>query len=198
MRILTMLFDEININDNGVLEWDEFTTFIIDKATVLNSMKSKNDEIKAYTPVRLKLTKKFENLLTKVIYLEDIDRVAFLEEGSDEIYFLNHETGAFNPKPLKVTPLKEEEGLKKTKNNIKGGIMKHAEKSMVLDMIYVKEKKSYFLLTSSDDCAIRTWRYSSNGFLNTNAEEEGAIFFSQAQVCIAWFLFSHVLFYNLE
>lgn len=189
MRVLTMLFDEIDLNGNGVLEWDEFTTYIIDKATVLDSMKSKNEEVKAYTPVRLKLSKKFESLLTKVIYLQDIDRIAFLEEGSDEIHFINHETGAFNPKPLKVTPVKEEEAVRnnnKSKANTKGTLLKHAEKSMVLDMIYVREKKSYFLLTSSDDCAIRTWKYTSSGFLKANSEEEGAIYFTQAQVCIAW------------
>ena len=189
MRVLVMLFDEIDINGDGELEWDEFTTYIIDKATVLNTMKTRNDETKAYTPLKLKINKKFEGLITRVIYLEDIDRIAFLEESSDEIQFLNHETGAFNPKSLKVTPPKEEEANKtssKSKTNTKSAPMKHAEKSMVLDMIYVKEKKSHFLLTSSDDCAIRTWRYSNNGFVNTNTEEEGAIYFSQAQVCIAW------------
>jgi len=196
LRVLSLLFDEINIKGNGVLEWTEFTTYIVDKATVLNTMKSKNDEIKAYTPVRLKIAKKFDALLTKVIYLEDIDRVAFLEEGSDEIHFLNHETGAFNPKPLKVTPPKDDDSGKasKVKVNSKGGLKSHAEKSMVLDMIYVREKKSHFLLTSSDDCAIRTWRYSSNGFVNTNAEEEGAIYFSQAQVCIAWDEINQILY----
>lgn len=188
LRVLVLLFDEIDINGDGKLEWDEFTTYIIDKATVLNTMKTRNDETKAYTPLKLKINKKFEGLITRVIYLEDIDRIAFLEESSDEIQFLNHETGTFNPKSLKVTPPKEEDTTKPGKSKVvtKGAPMKHAEKSMVLDMIYVREKKSYFLMTSSDDCAIRTWRYTSSGFVNANTEEEGAIYFSQAQVCIAW------------
>ena len=44
-----MLFHEIDLNGNGKLEWDEFTNFIIEKATVLNSIKSKKDEIKSYS-----------------------------------------------------------------------------------------------------------------------------------------------------
>ena len=50
-----MLFHEIDLNGNGVLEWDEFTNFIIEKATVLNSIKTKKDEIKNYTMNNLKI-----------------------------------------------------------------------------------------------------------------------------------------------
>ena len=49
IRCLIMLFHEIDLNGNGKLEWDEFTNFIIEKATVLNSIKSKKDEIKSYS-----------------------------------------------------------------------------------------------------------------------------------------------------
>jgi hypothetical protein len=37
-----MLFEEIDLNGNGILEWDEFTNFIIEKAIVINHMKTKN------------------------------------------------------------------------------------------------------------------------------------------------------------
>ena len=50
-----MLFHEIDLNGNGILEWDEFTNFIIEKATVLNSIKTKKDEIKNYTMSNLKI-----------------------------------------------------------------------------------------------------------------------------------------------
>jgi Ca2+-binding EF-hand superfamily protein len=41
IRSLTNLFQEIDLNGNGVLEWEEFTNYIIEKATVLNNIKTK-------------------------------------------------------------------------------------------------------------------------------------------------------------
>jgi Ca2+-binding EF-hand superfamily protein len=43
VRYLTYLFNEIDINGNGDMEWEEFTNYIIEKATVLKNLKSKND-----------------------------------------------------------------------------------------------------------------------------------------------------------
>ncbi len=58
IRSLANLFDEIDLNGNGVLEWEEFTNYIIEKATVLNNVKTKLDEIKVYTKSQMKLEKK--------------------------------------------------------------------------------------------------------------------------------------------
>ena len=92
-RILVMLFDEIDLNGNELLEWDEFTNYIIEKATVLNNIKNKSDEIKSYTPVTLKIGHKFSNLIVKTVYIKELDRLAVLEEESDIIYFISPETG---------------------------------------------------------------------------------------------------------
>jgi hypothetical protein len=54
VRCLTILFDEIDLNGNGILEWDEFTSYVIEKATVLNNIKSKADEIKLYTKTNVR------------------------------------------------------------------------------------------------------------------------------------------------
>ena len=40
-KSLANLFEEIDLNGNGVLEWEEFTNYIIEKATVLNNIKTK-------------------------------------------------------------------------------------------------------------------------------------------------------------
>jgi hypothetical protein len=48
IRCLSLLFDDIDLNGNNQMEWDEFTNYIIEKAAVLNTMKLKNDEIKSY------------------------------------------------------------------------------------------------------------------------------------------------------
>jgi hypothetical protein len=41
IRSLANLFEEIDLNGNGILEWEEFTNYIIEKATVLNNIKTK-------------------------------------------------------------------------------------------------------------------------------------------------------------
>jgi hypothetical protein len=124
IRCLLQLFYEIDLNGNGILEWDEFTNFIIEKATVLNNIKTKQDEIKSYTLSTTKLQfkaasvlksdevksesasiqPKFFNAINKVLYIPDIDRVAFYQEGSDKIYFMNHESGILNSKELTIIP----------------------------------------------------------------------------------------------
>ena len=43
VRYLTYLFNEIDINGNGDMEWEEFTNYVIEKATVLKNLKSKTD-----------------------------------------------------------------------------------------------------------------------------------------------------------
>ena len=43
IRYLTYLFNEIDINGNGDMEWEEFTNSVIEKATVLKNLKSKAD-----------------------------------------------------------------------------------------------------------------------------------------------------------
>lgn len=49
VRCLERLFREIDVNGNGELEWEEFTNYVIEKATVLKNLKTKNDEVKNYT-----------------------------------------------------------------------------------------------------------------------------------------------------
>ena len=88
IRCLVNLFNEIDLNGNGILEWEEFQNYMIEKATVLNNIKSKTDEIKQYTkstirclPHNSRISQKFNQPITKIIYLGgSIDRLAFYEE----------------------------------------------------------------------------------------------------------------------
>lgn len=116
VRCLCNLFEEIDLNGNGVLEWDEFTNYVIEKATVLNNIKTKADEIKQYTKSMVKpisaqgkgnIAHKFTNLLTKMVYVSHMDKLAFYEEGCNEVMFMNPDSGLMgmpNGKPLKVVP----------------------------------------------------------------------------------------------
>lgn len=47
-RCLKKLFDEIDINANDLLEWEEFTNYIIDKANIISTLKLKNDVFEKY------------------------------------------------------------------------------------------------------------------------------------------------------
>ncbi len=43
-------------------------------------------------------------MINKVIYIPDIDKIAFYEESSDEIFLMNHETGTLHNRFLMVLP----------------------------------------------------------------------------------------------
>jgi len=82
------------LNNNGILDNEEFTNYVIEKATVLNNIKTKYDEIKSYSKSTVRpqekfenksIQKKFSNLIPKVIYLPNIDRLAFFEEETNVI-----------------------------------------------------------------------------------------------------------------
>ena len=69
------VFDEIDLNGNGDLEWDEFTNYVIEKATVLNNIKSKADEIKQYTR---SLIKPIESGATTFGYKDNFEKFQLL------------------------------------------------------------------------------------------------------------------------
>jgi len=216
IRCLLQLFYEIDLNGNGILEWDEFTNFIIEKATVLNNIKTKQDEIKSYTLSTTKLQfkaasvlksdevksesasiqPKFFNAINKVLYIPDIDRVAFYQEGSDKIYFMNHESGILNSKELTIIPKPLSVELSSVKKEQDGTIKiekKEAvidRKTIILDMYYIKDKKYQILLTSSNDGYVRGWRYTSNGFVlamqPNNANESLEHHFKNDIYCLEW------------
>lgn len=71
---------------------------------MLNSIKTKKDEIKSYSQSTTKINHKFTNPVAKSIYIDSIDRVAFFEEASNEIFLLNADTGIIEEKSLKIIP----------------------------------------------------------------------------------------------
>ncbi|CAD8044697.1 unnamed protein product [Paramecium primaurelia] len=174
IRQLVNLFEEIDLNGNGNLEWEEFTNYIIEKATVLNNIKSKQDEIKLYTKSNMKPFKKFTQIITRVIYIKEIDKIAFFEEGSDEIQFMTPD-GGFGLKPLKIVPISDKvvtTQAKKDKDKQNFVIVKKEDtiekKTQILSMLYIDDPKYQILLTSTHDGYVRGWRYQSSGFVQAN------------------------------
>ncbi len=54
IRCLDILFREIDINANKLLDWEEFTNYIIDKANVISTLKLKNDVFEKYQHSKVK------------------------------------------------------------------------------------------------------------------------------------------------
>jgi len=77
-RLLAKLFDEIDLNGNELLDWEEFTNYIIEKASVLNNVKNKMDEIKKYTHKRIQLGKDITMPIWKVVYISDLSLIAYV------------------------------------------------------------------------------------------------------------------------
>lgn len=103
VRCLTNLFEEIDINGNGMLEWEEFTNYIIEKATIIKNLRSKNEEIKTYTKTSFKCAVKMETPIPKVVYITDLNKLALYEEGEHTIQFVDADTGQFG-RPLTIMP----------------------------------------------------------------------------------------------
>ena len=192
IRCLSLLFYDIDLNGNGNMEWDEFTNYIIEKAAVLNTMKNKNEEIKSYHSSNLKVNMKFSQPIAKCIYISIIDKIAFFEEGSDEIHFADPKTGQImQDRSLVVrisTQTKKSDGINIPNYN--------ADRAMLLDMIFVEDKKYELLITSSNDGVIRMFRYSSNGFVpaDDSNQRDHEIVYENAQICITWDNIDEILY----
>jgi hypothetical protein len=46
--------------------------------------------VRPYTKATVPLREKFANVLHKVIYIEELDRLAFFEYSSDRVFLMNH------------------------------------------------------------------------------------------------------------
>lgn len=87
-----------------MLEWEEFTNFIIEKALVINNMKTKQQQVNSYTHSNVTVKHKFLNLISKSTYVPEMDRIACFEEGTNKILFYNMENGQMNDSYLEVKP----------------------------------------------------------------------------------------------
>lgn len=153
------------------MEWDEFTNYIIEKATVLKNLKSKNDEIKNYIKSEVTPKIKIDNLVQKLEYLPDLDKIAYYEEASNVIYFIHAETGEPFPKSLPITPKQLVVNISSVKKE-KTGKVTIRKKDLVLptsvrvlDMLYLPDKKYRLLLVATSDGYVRGWKYTTNGII---------------------------------
>ena len=178
VNLLVQLFEDIDMNGNGELDWDEFTNYIIEKANTINKQKfNQIDSIKNYSLSSLKLSFSSEKGIQKLINLEDIDRFGVIEEYSDTIQFFHPETGQVVGHELQLQF--------QDKKNPLNSSFKSDRKAVIHDALYISELQ--VLLTSTNDCLIRTWVPNGSIFHDANTEGGYPILTSKSpQSKIVW------------
>lgn len=191
IRCQSLLFNDIDLDGSNKVDWGEFTNYIIEKAAVLNTMRSKNDEIKSYQQVDVRMQKKFNQPVVKCIYISILDKIAWFEELSDEFYMANPETGAQFKSPTKVMVNEE---LKK--GDDKNPPVINANKAMLMDMIFIDDPKYNLQVTSSNDGVIRMFRYSTTGFViaEDSSQRDHEIVYENAQIVLVWDYVNEILY----
>lgn len=125
----------------------------------------RKDEIKQYSKQpNLKVNYKVITNIKKVVFINEIDRVAFFEEGSDVIQLVNHVNGDLNSKSLKIDPddyLINSTSIKKDNQGlfyVDEKVQEIKRKTTILDMIYVNDKKHKYLLVATADKYVRAYK----------------------------------------
>jgi hypothetical protein len=217
IRCLYLLFNDIDLNGNGQMDWDEFTNYIIEKAAVLNTMKNRNEEIKSYHQTEMRLwfrpktieeqkeakdffpgggadKKKFKEIIAKCIYIEmpGLRKIAFFEEGTDVVQFADPLTGEVDPDMnlhVEVTRHdKKQDALHPADCN--------AKRAMLLDMLFIPEPKFQLLMTSSNDGIIRMFKFNNKGFMRADDsnQRDSELNLQTAQIIIVWDSLNEILY----
>jgi len=85
-----MLYDLIDLNSKGYIDFEEFAEFIVNRASLINKFTTnfQSDAIKSYSLSTIRSKLKLVESTSKSIYIPEIDRLAILEDKSTNIKFL--------------------------------------------------------------------------------------------------------------
>ena len=93
IKLLSRLFSEIDLNDNGDLEWAEFTNYIIHNSNGINKQSNTNNpayRLRFYYPTKMKLDlEDNKSQISLAYYIEKYNLLAIVQEGKSQIYFYN-------------------------------------------------------------------------------------------------------------
>ena len=92
IKLLAKLFGEIDLNNNGSMEWDEFTNYIIhssNKATLDNI----TYKLKHYSYSRNTIDdSEYTDIISYAFYIEKFNLVGLVQESRSVIYFYDGTT----------------------------------------------------------------------------------------------------------
>ncbi len=94
IKLLNRLFSEIDLNDNGTLEWSEFTNYIIHNS---NSLNNKNDtdsfRLRFYSTTKKTIdSKELSENVSYAFYIEKHNLLGIVEDGKSLIHFYDANT----------------------------------------------------------------------------------------------------------
>jgi WD40 repeat protein len=131
--------------------------------------------------------------------------MAFFEEGSHTVHFMDPDTGDCMNKSLVINPKQLVVNMSTVKKNKEGKIeIKKKELIVptgirVLALLYINDDKYHLLMTATSDGFVRGWKFSTaTGFVLAtqpdNEEEFVEHQFDQEIYCIAWDGLNEVLY----
>jgi hypothetical protein len=91
-KLLIKLCDDIDLNNNKTLEWDEFTNYIMNSGE--NVFQNRlNYQLKFYAPAKNSIDhSEFSDLITHAFYIEKYNLIGIVIEGKSQITFYDGET----------------------------------------------------------------------------------------------------------
>ena len=93
MKLLSRLFSEIDLNDNGDLEWAEFTNYIIHNSNGINKQSNNNNpayRLRFYYPTKIKLDlDDAKSQISLAYYIEKYNILAIVQDGRSQVTFYN-------------------------------------------------------------------------------------------------------------
>ena len=91
-KLLIKLFDDIDLNNNKTIEWDEFTNYIIHSGDNVFHKKL-NYQLKLYVPAKNTIEHtEFSDLITHAFYIEKFNLIGIVVEGKSHIVFYDADT----------------------------------------------------------------------------------------------------------
>ena len=93
IKLLSRLFSEIDLNDNGDLEWAEFTNYIIHNSNGINKQSNTNNpayRLRFYYPSKKMIElDDIKSQISLAYYIEKYNLLALVQENRSHIYFYN-------------------------------------------------------------------------------------------------------------
>jgi hypothetical protein len=86
-KLLIKLCDDIDLNNNKSLEWDEFTNYIMNSGENIFQNRL-NYQLKFYAPAKNSIEQnEFSDLITHAFYIEKFNIIGIVVEGKSQITF---------------------------------------------------------------------------------------------------------------
>ena len=91
-KLLIKLCDDVDLNNNKRLEWDEFTNYIMNSGANIFQNKL-NYQLKYYAPAKNTIEQNdFSELITHAFYIEKLNLIGIVVEGKSQITFYDGDT----------------------------------------------------------------------------------------------------------